>query len=163
MPDGDFVDSVRAYLHDWVESRLTVGVQTRSARARQEFASWCADHGIDVEELRGELVDIFVARLILHVKEDDDTVLSRQGCLDLLATAQRRAGLKLRLAQQILRLFVAQGDAASPSRGTSLVCRRLRPRHSVGARHEAARVCAARASRLLCVLANLREPESSPM
>lgn len=35
MPDADFVDAVRAYLHEWLESRLTVGVQTRYARARQ--------------------------------------------------------------------------------------------------------------------------------
>lgn len=52
MPDADLVDSVRAYLHDWVESRLTVGVQTRSARARQEFVAWCAENGLDADELR---------------------------------------------------------------------------------------------------------------
>lgn len=50
-------------------------------------------------------MDIFAARFILHVKEDDDTALSRQGCLGLLATEQRRAGMKLRLSQRVMRLW----------------------------------------------------------
>lgn len=62
-------------------------------------------HGLDADELRGERVDVFVARFILHTKEDEDAVLSRQGCLDLLATAQKRAGVKLRLSQQVMRLW----------------------------------------------------------
>lgn len=66
-----------AYLHDWLESRLTAGVQTRYARARHEFVVWCAEHGLAADELRGEPLDIFLARSVLHTKEDEDTVLSR--------------------------------------------------------------------------------------
>lgn len=77
----------------------------RYVRARRAFAGWCRDYGVDVTVWNCDDLDVFVARFILFVKEDDDTTLTRQSCLYLMATAQRRASAKLTLSQQVLRLW----------------------------------------------------------
>lgn len=105
MVDPSVAADVKGYLHDWMEGRLTLGVQERYARARRMFAAWCCEFGVDYASLRNDEVDIFVARFIFYVKEDEDSLLTRQSCLDLMATAQRRTCVTLRLSQQVLRLW----------------------------------------------------------
>lgn len=105
MVDPNVTAEARGYIHEWMEARLTPGVQERYARARRMFAAWCNEVGVECAALKNEEIDVFVARFILHVKEDDDSLLTRQSCLDLMATAQRRACAKLRLSQQVLRLW----------------------------------------------------------
>ena len=50
-----------------------------------------------------ELLDVLLAKYVLGTKEDYDTAVSRQQCVDLVASALRRAGHPCRLAQQALK------------------------------------------------------------
>lgn len=70
MVDPSVSADVKGYIHDWIEGRLTLGVQARYAQARRMFAAWCCEVGVDYASLKSDEVDIFVARFILHVKED---------------------------------------------------------------------------------------------
>lgn len=105
MADPQAAADVRTYIHEWIEDRLIVIVQERYASARRAFAAWCHEYGVDYAAPIGDDIDTFVARFMLHVKEDKDSALTRQSCLDLLATTQRRAGTRLRLSQHMLRLW----------------------------------------------------------
>lgn len=75
----------------------------RYAQARHDFEPWGCMQSADWHVLSQDDVDVIVARLILFVKEESDGVKTRQGCLDLLATIQRRASTKLKLTHVVMR------------------------------------------------------------
>ena len=105
MSSQGLIAEFRAVLWRWVESRLALGTQRRYARARAEFQDWCQELGVDPTLLANCDLDVLVARFALHMKEDEDTALARQGCVDLMATLSRRRGGGLHLTAQVLRLW----------------------------------------------------------
>lgn len=102
---GPIVTRFREELTEWIEGHLTQNVQARYAKAREQFMAWCQIVGLEPADLQAEEIDVMVAKFVLHVKEDCDDLLTRQGCSDLLATMQRRAGIKLHVTRQVLRLW----------------------------------------------------------
>lgn len=70
-----------------------------------------------------------MVKFVLHVKEDRDDLLARQGCSELLATMQRRAGAKLHIARQVLRRAGAKLHIASTAMiaytSVTILCRIL--------------------------------------
>ena len=99
------VSGFKQQIWSWLEGRLAPGTQVRYLRARQGFAEWQAQLGIRGEPLVPEHLDVLLAKYVLDTKEDQDTVVSRQQCVDLVASTQRRAGHPCKLAQQILKAW----------------------------------------------------------
>ena len=105
MSITETVAQLRAQVWDWLEGRLTSGTQVRYRRARTAFDEWLALRGIALENLAPTEVDPFLARYVLDTKEDEDSVLTKQGCVDLMATLGKRLGHPMRLCQQVLRAW----------------------------------------------------------
>ena len=105
MSSQALIADYRRYLWSWIESHLSVGVQRRYVRSRSEFACWCNALGVDLSQIGAADLDVLVARFVLHMKEEDDSPLTRQGCLDLLSSLQKRVGQPLRNSLQVLRLW----------------------------------------------------------
>jgi integrase len=99
------VSSFKLQIWTWLEGRLAAGTQVRYQRARDDFALWQTRLGIGAAPLAPDQLDVLLAKYVLDIKEDCDTVVSRQQCIDLVASTQRRAGHPCRLAQQILKAW----------------------------------------------------------
>ena len=99
------VSGFKMQIWNWLEGRLAVGTQVRYQRARQDFALWQTRLGIEAGPLAPEHLDVLLAKYVLETKEDFDTAVSRQQCVDLVASTQRRAGHPCRLASQILKAW----------------------------------------------------------
>ena len=95
----------RAKVLDWLESRLAPGTQARYQRSRSLFLEWLSGRGLKLELLPLVELDVSVAAFVLEMKEEDDVELTKQGCVDLVATMQNRAGAPLRLSQKVLKAW----------------------------------------------------------
>ena len=99
------LEAFRHQVWSWLDRQLQPATQERYSNARGAFDSWCAAAGFDWRDLQPSEVDVLASRFVLQVKEDRDVDLSRQGCLDLMASVQTRLGCSLRLTQRVLRAW----------------------------------------------------------
>ena len=102
------ISNFRSRVLDWLEGQLARGTQVRYSRARDHFAKWTVMHGMDVQDMPTMTLDIVVAKFVLEQKEDDDADLTRQGCLDLMASLQTRAQSKLPLTHRVMRAWAKE-------------------------------------------------------
>ena len=96
---------------NWLEGRRAATTHRRYPRARDNFALWQAQLGFEAKAMAPEHLDVMLAKFVLEADDDFDTSVSRQHCIDLVASTQQRAGHPCRLAQQFLK---AWGKVAPP-------------------------------------------------